>query len=532
MARVTTAPGLRRVLFGYMAFAFAEHATWLAILVYALERGGPREVGIVAVAQLLPGVVVAPFAAFAGDRFLPHRALSLGYAAQAAAMAATAAAMASGASLAAYVAATVTATCITFTRPVMRSLLPKVTHSATELVSANVVAGFIEKVGVFLGPIVAGALMVLRSPTLVFVVAATLVAGAFVATRALDPAGQDDLPAVDAGDVLQQVFGGFRTLRREHRVRLLVMLGMGAGLLQGVADVIFVTFAHERLGGGSDRAGWLAGAYGLGAILGAIAISRVAHRPRVDRSFLAITLLAAATLGTLAGVGRMGPALLAFAALGATETSIGLLASVTVQRSAPPEVMARVFGVHEGLQMAAIAAGSFTVAVLTGWTSMTHALLMIAAGLVVAMGCSLVHLRRRGAEFPMADHDVVDRLLLDPVLAPLPSYTVERVANSIDRQSFAVGSIVVAQGDTGDRYYLITSGSAVVTIDGVSVAELGPGHSFGEIALLRDVPRTASVTARTPLATFVIGRTEFLEAVTGHPASRRIAEATVNRLLD
>ena len=90
VARVVRDRNLRRLELGFVAFAFGEHATWLAILVYAMSRGGPREVGIVAVVQLLPAVLLAPLAAYAGDRFAPGRALAAGYAAQGLSMATTA----------------------------------------------------------------------------------------------------------------------------------------------------------------------------------------------------------------------------------------------------------------------------------------------------------------------------------------------------------------------------------------------------------------------------------------------------------
>jgi predicted MFS family arabinose efflux permease len=532
MVRVLRVRELRRVEAGYVAFSFSEHATWLAVLVYAMQRGGAREVGIVAVVQLLPGIVLAPFAAYGGDRFPPHRALAVGYAAQSASMMATAIAMAAGAPMAAYVAAACAATCITFTRPVMSALLPTITHAPSDLVAANVVTGFIEQIGVFAGPLLAGVLMAVSTPALVFAVAGASTAIGCVMVLGLDRT-VEALPRLEVGaaTVVSQVFAGFATLRREGRLRVLIGLGAGAAFVKGIGDVIFVTFADGRLDGGGGQSGLLAGAYGLGALVGAVAVTRLIHSGAVTKQFLVSGLLAAAPLLALGAIGRLGPALVAFAVLGAGETLLQLTSWITVQRQSPPHVLARVFGILEGLQMAAIALGSLAVTVLVTWTSFGVGLALL-AGVVLLMVVGGVHrLRRHGDDLPVVDDALVQRLLADPVFAPLPAPTVERVARSVEQVSFDAGDTMVAEGATGDRYYIVLDGAASVSVGGRTVRELGPSSSFGEIALLRDVPRTAAVTATTPVQLLGVPREAFLEAVTGHPRSLGAASEVVDRYL-
>lgn len=530
--RVLQLRDLRRMELAFMAFAFGEHATWLAVLVYALSRGGPREVGVVAVVQLLPGMFLAPLAAYAGDRFAPQHALAAGYAAQCVSMGATAAAMWAGSPLLVYAAATVAATCITFTRPVMASLLPVVTHAPADLIAANAVTGFIEQIGVFAGPLVAGVVMAVSTPAAVFAAAGVATGAGALLVLLVDPVERAPATATRARDVMSEAFAGFAIVRREGALRALIWLALCAGIVKGVGDVVFVTFAVGRLGGGGGQSGLLAAVYGLGAIVAALGLTRLAHGTPVSRYFVVAALLCGVPMLGLAVIGALLPALIAFAMLGAGETLLQLTSNVTVQRRAPLDVLARIFGIGEGLMMGAIALGSLTVSVLVAWWSLTVAFVLLAVAVPTAVLGGVVVLRRHGDHAPPLDQPVVDRLLDDPVFALLPAPVIERLARSAERIAVPAETVVVAEGEVGDRYYLLCDGVAEVTIGGRPTNELGPGQSFGEIALLRDVPRVATVTARTSLELVAVPRADFIEAVTGHPRSHRTATSIVDGHLD
>ena len=532
VGRVARTPSLRRLEGSFAMFAFCEHATWLTILYFALLEGGPREVGIVAVLQLLPGVLLAPFASYVGDRFAPQRALAFGYGAQCIAFAATAVLMASDQRIPAYLAASAAATCITFTRPAMASLLPAVTHTPSDLVAANVITGQIEQIGVFGGPVLAGAAMALWSPWVVFGGATVAMAIAFVVTIGVrDIEHSRVVDHVHARDLARQVFAGFATLRRERRLRVLVLLGAGAGFVKGVGDVIFVTYADVRLSGSGGISGLLAGAYGVGAFVGATLVAALARAGRVSRQFLAGALMASVPLLALSGIDLLVPAMVGFAVMGAGETVLQLVSGVTVQRESPTSVTSRVFGILEGLTMGSIAVGSLAVTLLTEWYGLGTAFIILAAVVAAIVIAGVLRLRSAGGDVAPVDSDVVDRLLADPVFAPLMAPTVERLARSAETIDVPAGECLVREGETGDRYYLVLDGHAEVTIDGAHVRDLGPGDSFGEVALLRGIPRTATVTAREPVHALAVASDDFIEAVTRHPRSQRTADATVDRWL-
>jgi CRP-like cAMP-binding protein len=90
---------------------------------------------------------------------------------------------------------------------------------------------------------------------------------------------------------------------------------------------------------------------------------------------------------------------------------------------------------------------------------------------------------------------------------------------------YPAGGCVMREGEPGDRFYVVRSGEVRVTAGGSEVAVVGPGGFVGEIALLRDVPRTATVTATGEAALFALEREEFLAAVTGHTSSASAADA-------
>jgi predicted MFS family arabinose efflux permease len=517
------------VLLAFLAFSIAEHATWLAVLFYALQRGGPKEVGLVAVLQLAPAVAATPFSSYAGDRFDPQRALAVGYAVQSITMAGTAVAMWQGASIAAYLLAAVGVTAVCFTRPVMGSLLPTLTHAPADLVAANVVVGIIEQIGVFIGPLTAGALIAATSPAAVFASAAGLTAIGSILTIAVRRE-----PEVRPAEPLRfraavgELFGGFSALRRTPVIGVFLMLLACGGLIKGVGDVIFVTYADIRLDGTAGQTGILAGAYGFGGLIGATSATALIRGRRVDRQLAAVALALGAGLFGLAAASTMLAATVGFALLGGAESALVLTSIVSVQRVAPTDVLARVFGIVEAAQTACIALGSIVITVLVASLSLGTALIILGVFLVLAIVVGVARVRRQQDMVAPVDPAVVDRVLADPLFDSLPAPIVERLARNMRRFAVPTGSAVVLEGATGDRFYLVVSGVLDVTRGGQVINRLDQSHSFGELALLRDVPRAATVTATTDVELLALDREPFLEAVTGHSRSLAVA----NQLLD
>lgn len=224
---------------------------------------------------------------------------------------------------------------------------------------------------------------------------------------------------------------------------------------------------------------------------------------------------------------------LAFACLvvlGVGNSIVDVAGVTLLQRTVPDHVLARVLGVLEGLALAAVAVGAAIGPVLTSQFGIRVALIVTGSVLPIAAIASWRRLRRidNEVEGPGAAFDLLRRL---PFFEPLPLATVEYLASHAIPVHVAAGEVLMRQGDRGDRFYVIAGGKADVSADGRSVAILGPGDYVGEIALLRDVPRTATVTAVEDLELFALEGPEFVAAVTGHPVSAETADAAaVSRL--
>jgi MFS family permease len=537
VARVARHPHLRRLEASFGLFAIAEHGTWLAITVFAFDRGGVGEAGLVAVVQLAPAVVVAPFAAYAGDRFRKDVVLAIGYLAQSVCMLATAAAMWLDApAVVVYGAATSAAVAVTFTRPGIGALLPAVVNDPAELTAANVSLGVLEHLGAFLGPVLAGVLIQAGGePAHAFAVmgAGMALAAATVSHLDVDRRLMTPQEAIDAGDVVRDAMGGFSTLRTHADLRLLVTVLAISAVLCGAADVLFVAVADDLFDESTPaRAGVLGSSFGLGTLGGAIASVAFVGRSRLVVPLAGAVAASGVALALIGTMSHFAPVVVLFMVAGAGESVSRIAGSCLVQRVTPAAVLSRVFGVLEGLQMAALAIGAAVISLLVNELGLRSGLVIMGVSAPVLLLARASRLLAIDAAAPSPRPALVELLTANPIFAHLPAPTLERLLAETESHALDAGVVVVRQGDEGDRYYLVETGELEVVVDGTRARVLGPGSGFGEVALVRDVPRTATVTTRTPAVLHSVRRAEFLEALSGRPAAARVAREHAQRLLD
>jgi MFS family permease len=528
--RVLAEPRLRRVESAFFAFGAAEYGVWVAILVYAYERGGTTLAGVIAVVQLLPAAVVAPLATRVAERLSRGAALHLGYGTLAASLTVTAAVLLLKAPAPiVYAGAVVAASAVTLIRPGQSALLPDLVSEPADLTAANAITGWVESSSLLIGPAAAGVMIGLDGPG---AAVALFAVGTVLATILIAPLGgadgtsesesesrADDQPADDPGTVLQQ-------LRHDRTVTLLLALLGVQFVALGALDVLEIVLAVHVLSLGPSGAGYLAAAFGAGSVLGAAGTIGLVGRNRLANSVLG----GAAAIGTaFVALGIWPTVAGAFALLcgvGAAHAALDVAARTMLHRVIPDTLRRHVFGLQEGLAMLGLAIGSIAVPPLVHAGGAEAALCTIGGLLIVVAALTAPRLAavERAAPAPVAELAALRR---SPLFAMLAAPVLEDLARALAPLSVSAGQTVVREGDTGDLFYLIADGRFDVSIGGRHIRTEGPGEGFGEIALLRDGIRTATVTAGEAGRLFVLPREPFLAAVTGSPAAQRAAEELV-----
>ena len=479
-----------------------------------------------ALAQLVPAAAFAPVAAAVADRRSPVVLLAGGYLVQAAGMAAAAAAILAGAPVAAYGAAVLASTAVTTTRPAQSTLIPSICATPDELTAANVVVSWVEAAGITVAGLLTGLLISLGGPGSVFAAGAgvILAAAALVASlrvTALTPPGQQAAVLADLGEAV-------RLAGRRPRLRLMLALLTAEAAVVGALDLLFVILAVSVLGRSQAWAGYLNSAYGAGAVLAATVSAALVGR-RLAAPVLGAALLLSSALAALAvGLGLAGTMAL-LVVVGASRALLDVASRTLLQRSVPVQLIGRIFGVLEGLTMAGLAAGALLVPALAGLGGSRLALLGVdVVPLAVAAGARHLLGLDAGARVPVVEIALLRSL---PLFAELPAPAIEGLAAALTRVEVAAGYDLIRQGDRGEALYAIAAGQFDVCQDGRLLRQCGRGDGVGEIALLRAIPRTATVTARTDATVYELGRESFLAAVLGHAATERQAIHLADALL-
>src|SRR5215471_13839319 len=457
-------------------------------------------------------MVLAPVAAAVADRRSPVLVLTGGYLVQAAGMAATAVAVMSGVPLAAYAAAVVASAAVTTTRPAQSTLLPSVSVTPDQLTAANVAVSWVEAAGIAAAGLLVGVLISVAGIASVFAVCAGLgLAAALLVARLRVPplaSSPERAPAV-----LADLGTSIRLTARQPRLRLMLALLTAEAVVVGALDLLFVILAISVLHRSQAWAGYLNSAYGVGAVLAALVSATLVGR-RLGLPILGVALLLSALL----------------AVVGASRALLDVASRILMQRSVPAQLLGRIFGVLEGLTMAGLAVGALLVSALVYLGGSRLALLGVAAvlPLAAAVGWRGLFGLDSGVSVPVVEIALLRSL---PLFAELPPPALEGLAGALTPVRVPAGTVLIRQGDQGDAYYAIAAGELEARRDGHLLRRCGRGEGVGEIALLRAVPRTATVVAHSAATVYELDREPFLTAVLGHVPTQRQADRIVDSRL-
>jgi MFS family permease len=514
-----------------LAWAFSIVSAWaygIAVVVYAYEQGGARAVGLVGLLRWGAAAVASPFAAVLGDRRDRRSVMVASDLVRAALIVGAAVAVfASAAPALVYALAGLVSVAGTPFRPAEAAYTPMLAETPEELSAANVVAAAIESVGIFAGPALGGILLAWTGTGTVFVVTAVGVAVSallIVGIRRPRESAQRDEPP--AGDVTRELLAGVRAIVEDRKIALLVGLFAAQTFVDGLLGVLIAVLALSFLDAGASAVGWLNAASGVGGLLGAVIAAALVGRGRLAGDFGLGVLLFGIPLALVPAWRNLGFALVLLGIVGVGNTLADVSGMTLLQRAAPDRVLSRVFGALESILLLTVGLGAVVAPALVSALGARGAL--VVSGLLlpalVVPAWSLLRRIDREAVVPV---DRVELLRAVSFLAPLPEATLERLAHAAVEERAVAGAEVVRQGGRGDRFYVVVSGSLDVLVAAAEVGRLGPGDSFGEIALLRDVPRTATVKARTDAVLLTLGREDFVPAVSGYAPSRASADAVI-----
>jgi MFS family permease len=522
---------LRRAQLSFLGAWTAEWAFTVALGIVAYRDGGAAAVGLVGLLRMLPSAILAPLLSPIADRGRRERVLILVSVVRGAATAAAAVVVAvSGPTVVVYALAVVSTIAATLYRPAHSALLPSLCRTGYELASANMVRGLLDSAATVAGPLLAAVLLQFTGVDVVFAVAA---AASFAAAALLVRLRYEAPPRPSAPsrpDILGEAVEGVRAVAKDRDLVLILGLAAAQALTRGALTVLSVVVAIELLGTGEPGVGALMTAVGVGAVLGSLGASLLVGTARLGAWFAVGVGLWGLPIALVGVFPQQALALVLLSFVGVGNALIDVAGFTLIGRLAPDEVLARVFGVLESMVAVFVGIGGVVASALIGWLGVEPALIAIGLLCPVLAAASWWRLRRLDRTVAVLDDDIGLLRRVD-MLCTLPLPSIEQLARGLQPVAVPSGATVFAQGDPGDRYYVIASGEVDVVHDGHVVASLGPGEGFGEIALLRPTGRMATVVARSDLRLQALASDRFLPVVLGYTPSAVQATATVDGIL-
>jgi MFS family permease len=415
-------------------------------------------------------------------------------------------------------------------RPATGALLPFLARKPKELTATNIVATVLENANIFIGPIVGVVLFTVFSPSASFVFAAVVflvVAFLFLGVKPRDVQIAESKERSSALMIYRQLFEGFRTIARSTNMKILLGFSAVQAFVHGLfLNVLIIVSAIELLDLGDQGPGLLIAAVGLGGAASLFATFPLIGRHHYARILSYGMILWGAPIMLIGIFTNPFIACLASALFGFGRAVTKAVQVTLWQRSVSNEMLGRVMGADFSFYLIVIALGSIVAPLLIDLLGLRGALIATGAILPVFAIIGAPGLVRIDRTTKVNDEAILS-LIQIPVFAPLSIAITDRLASSLVSRNVNAGDTLIHQGDSGDSFYVIDQGNFEAIIDNKTIRKMSNGDHFGEIALLRDVPRTATVRAISNGTVWTLDRRHFLAAVTGNPDSKDVVESVV-----
>jgi len=511
-----------------IGLSFASWSFAIALGVYGFEAHGIVGAGLVALVRLLPGTIASPFSGLLADRYSRRQVLLVSAATMAAILAGAAVAAGAGAPTGVvFIFPALFAVASSGYAPAEAAMFPLLARTPQELSASNVNHAAMENAGFIAAAIATGVLLTATSPATVFAVAAAVTAATVVLIAFVRRDHRPEYGDEELAGVAHELSLGARALIFHPALRLSSLTLVLLLLFEGFADVILIALALEMLHLEEGAVGFLNAAWGVGALAGGASLALMLNRGRLVAAIAGGSLLLGLATMLPGFVTEEWTSYVAWFGIGIGFTFVEVAGKTLMYRLASDETMGRVISALEAGRLLAMALGSLGAIVLVEVLHPDGALIVLGALMPIFVVVCWARLRSYEVGAPVAEGPY-HLLRENSIFAPLPIATVERLSHDLAPVEFEAGREVIVQGEHGDRFFVIETGKVEVFENGEFRRNEGPGESFGEIALLHDVPRTATVRTVEPTRLLALEREQFLAAVTGHRRSNQLAGAIVD----
>jgi CRP-like cAMP-binding protein/MFS family permease len=514
---VRAVPTVRGYVGAVALLDLAQYTSGMVIWLYVFARGGTEAISLLVITSSgTVAVLAAPMSGFA-DRYGRGRIAAVAALLRAGVLVAMAVSIAAkwpvGTTI---VLAGIEGAVYAVGAPALRALAPTLVQSPTELGSVNLIISLGLALAVFLGPLVGGLAYGLTGAVPVVAVVAAVFALSYPRLSRFQQQG----PPVDAEQVTQarhrrlsEALAGLRSAASERDIRLTLLVFCGYSFAVGILDVVLIVIARDVLHQSDGGAGALYSAFGVGGLLAGVGIGQLV-RARLARVFGIAVLLWAVPIAGIAFVAQAAIAWVCAFFAGIAGTVAQAAGDTVLQRATPDRLMSRVLGAYETLTGIAYMVAALLPAILIASLGVRTVLVLGAAVAPLVVICCWPGLLQLDRDLDVDD----ERLRLVSSVPWLHTGSLaeqDRLAALLEEESAPAGEVILYQGETGTRFYIVRSGAARVLVDGREVSRLHPGDWFGEVALLSDIPRTATVQATENSVLLSLADDDFHRALAG-----------------
>ena len=514
-------PPFRLVLSTYALGAATAGSMSVVVAIELYARSGSAAwAGVGAIVRVAPFVLLSPFSGVLSDRYEQLSVLRGALLTMTLLGVVTVALLSSGPLWLVAALGFVTQCAWTPVYPTTAALVPRVV-GVRDLAPATSMVATLEAIAYFLGPGLGGLLVTLAGPTIAGAGALGF-AGLAIVTSVLlrdDRLAPRPLKLHVAGEdpsFFRMFADGVRTIFTTAAVAGPLIVLFAVEFVYGAAQVVLLVAATEELGMSEGGFGLVVAVMGAGALVSIVIVNGLARSLRPRLVLTGCVLASSVPIAVVAGTDSAPVAipLLGLSGLGIVLCEVLLL--TTLQRNTPLDRLGRVFGALDSLTIAAILLGTLAGSPLIAAFGVSGALLVL--GLFVpGVAVLMVPLLFRPPPIDAAHIErmrpVVDLFSGVRVLSLASRTAVESMVASAERVEVPTGTAVVREGEPAMDFYVVVSGSLEITENGVSVRTIGRGDGFGELGLLHEVPRTASVTAVEPSTVYAVSGEAFIRAL-------------------